>query len=328
LAVLGAHFTLAKIRRLPQLWQYCGKKEAIMWRDSGRGFLLVSAVAMALAACSKSGQGGVPSADAVAGSTAPSLSTTASAEAAPGGEPAGLGGRVAIPVSLPKMAYVFDYSFRLPGKDIPTLQQKHADMCEAMGSYNCQIVSLTGSGEEGEYQTGKLELSVVSDRARGFGAQLAAAATSAGGERVAANIQGEDVSKQMIDTEARLRSRVALRDRLLDVVKTRKGTVAELVEAERNVAAVNEEIDQATSWLKEMKGRVAYSRVVVNYESASPIAGSFLAPVRAAFGSLGAILGGLAAVLIWLLAIGGPIAALVWGFRRVQRRWRPTEIEA
>jgi hypothetical protein len=194
-----------------------------------------------------------------------------------------------------------------------------------MGPYNCQIVSLSSNGEEGEYRTGKLELSVVADKARGFGASLAAAATNAGGEQVAANIEGEDVSKQMVDTEARLRSRVILRDRLLEVVRTRKGTVAELVEAERNVAAVNEEIDQANSWLKEMKGRVAYSKVVVNYESATPMAGRFLTPVREAFGSLGSIFGLLAAIAIVLAAIGGPIGLAAWAFRRLRQRLAPAE---
>jgi hypothetical protein len=165
----------------------------------------------------------------------------------------------------------------------------------------------------------------VADKARGFGASLAAAATNAGGEQVAANIEGEDVSKQMVDTEARLRSRVILRDRLLEVVRTRKGTVAELVEAERNVAAVNEEIDQANSWLKEMKGRVAYSKVVVNYESATPMAGRFLTPVREAFGSLGSIFGLLAAIAIVLAAIGGPIGLAAWAFRRLRQRLAPAE---
>jgi len=298
-----------------------------MWRDSGRGFLLVSAAALALAACSE-GQHDeqARSADAAADSAPADVSEAKAGEPAPGGDLAGLGDRVAIPVSLPKMAYVFDYGFRLPGKDIPALEQKHADMCEAMGPYSCQIVSLTSNGEEGEYQTGKLELSVASDKARGFGALLSAAATSAGGEQIAANIEGEEVSKQMVDTEARLRSRAALRDRLLDVVKTRKGTVAELVEAERNVATVNEEIDQANSWLKEMKGRVAYSRVMVNYESAEPAAGRFLAPVRGAIGSLGSIFGVLAAIAILLAAIGGPIGLAVWGWRRLRRRLTPAEV--
>jgi len=297
-----------------------------MWRDSSKGFVLASLTALALAACSEAEHGDAPANGGAADTASATVSEAKPAEPAPSGDLQGLEDRVAIPVSLPKMAYVFDYGFRLPGKDIPALEQKHADMCEAMGPYNCQTVSLTSSGQEGENRTGKLELSVVSERARGFGALLSAAATSAGGEQIAANIEGEEVSKQMVDTEARLRSRVALRDRLLDVVKTRKGTVAELVDAERNVAAVNEEIDQANSWLKEMKGRVAYSKVVVNYESAEPYADGFIAPVRGALDSLGSIFGFLAAIAIMLAAIGGPIGAAVWGYRRLRRRLAATEL--
>jgi hypothetical protein len=298
-----------------------------MWRGSGKGFVLASVAVMALAACDKASDGSTSSAaaDDVAGSTADGGNRTAAGPAGttPNGELSAPGESAPIPVSLPKMAYVFDYGFRLPGKDILALEQKHADMCEAMGPYTCQIVSLTSSGAEDEYQTGKLELSVASDKARGFGALLTAAATSAGGEQIAASIKGDDVSKQVVDTEARLRSRIALRDRLLDVVKTRKGTVAELVEAENNVAAVNEEIDQANSWLKETKGRVAYSKVVVSYESAEPVAGRFLGPVRGAIGSLGSIFGVLAALTILAGAIGGPIALALWLIGRLRRRLVP-----
>jgi hypothetical protein len=286
---------------------------------------LVSVAALALAACSEASDMNGAAHDESATASAPAGdAATQPDDSAPSGDIEGLADRAEIPVSLPKMAYVFNYGFRLPGKDIPALEQKHADMCEAMGPYSCQIVSLTSSGEKGEDQRGKLELSVVSDKARGFGALLSAAATSAGGKQVEANIQGEEVSKQIVDTEARLRSRIALRDRLMDVLKTHKGSVSDLVEAEGNVAAVNEEIDQANSWLKEMKGRVAYSRVVLNYESSEPFTGSFMAPVRGAVGSLGSIFGVLAALLVWLLAIGGPIGAGIWGFRRLQRRWAPS----
>ena len=293
-----------------------------MWRDSGRGFILAGVTALALAACSEAGD------NKSAGETEspPALDLAApAADAAPTGELAALGDRASIPVSLPKMAYVFDYGFRLPGKDIAALEQKHADMCEAMGPYNCQIVSLSTTGEEDEEITGKLELAVVSDKARAFGGKLADSAKSAGGEQISATIEGEDLSKQMVDTDARLKTRVALRDRLLEVLKTRKGTVAELVEAERGVAQVNEEIDQAKSWLQEMKGRVSFSRVVVDYQSAGPAAGSFLAPVRGAVGSLGSIFGVLAAIAILMIAVGGPIGLIVWGYRRLRRRWTPAE---
>ena len=190
-----------------------------MWRDSGRGFMLAGVTALALAACSEAGDN--KSASGEADST-PALGAAAPpADAAPTGELAALAERAAIPVSLPKMAYVFDYGFRLPGKDIAALEQKHADMCEAMGPYGCQIVSLSTTGEEDEDITGKLELAVVSDKARAFGGKLSESAKSAGGEPVSATIAGEDLSKQMVDTDARLKTRIALRDRLLEVLKTR-----------------------------------------------------------------------------------------------------------
>lgn len=292
-----------------------------MWHVSGRRFGLMGAALLALGACSEASDGNIAARDETATAAAPSGQGSArskgSAQAADPAE---------IPVSLPKMAYVFDYGFRLPGRVIPALEQKHADMCEAMGPYGCQIVSLSSNGEEGEYLTGKLELAVAADKARSFGARLAEAAKSAGGHQVSATIEGEDLSKQMVDTEARLRSRIALRDRLMEVLNTRKGSVAELVEAERGVAAVNEEIDQATSWLKEMKGRVVFSRVVVNYKSSSPVAGSFLSPVRTAVGSLGSIFGLLAALAIVLLAVGGPIALFAWAVRRLRRRFAPPQM--
>jgi hypothetical protein len=293
-----------------------------MWRDSRRS-LVLAGMAVALAACSEASDN--QGAGAPAGSAAEANLADAASDTAPTGELASLGDRATIPVSLPKMAYVFAYGFRLPGKDIAALEQTHADMCEAMGPYGCQIVSLSTTGKEDEEITGKLELAVVSDKARAFGGKLAESAKSAGGEQLSATIEGEDLSKQMVDTDARLKTRIALRDRLLEVLKTRKGTVAELVEAERGVAQVNEEIDQARSWLQEMKGRVSFSRVVVNYESTSPAVGSFLAPVRGALGSLGSILGGLVAILIMLAAIGGPLALAFWLFRRARRRWAPVE---
>ena len=111
--------------------------------------------------------------------------------------------------------------------------------------------------------------------------------------------------------------------RLMDVLRTRNGKVSELVEAERSVAQVNEEIDQARSWLKEMQGRVAYSTVTVRYESRAMVASDFLGPVTGALGSLGSILGFIVAALIMLGAIALPIGAAVWGGRAIRRRMAP-----
>ena len=240
----------------------------------------------------------------------------------PGDVLAPLPDRPDIPVTLPKMSYVFDYGFRLAGEAIAPLQQQHADMCEAQGPYACRIISLSRTGEDEDEITGQLQLAVASDKARGFGAMLTDAAEAADAESFRANIQGEDLSKSIVDTQARVRSRIALRDRLMEVLRTRRGTVEELVEAERNVATVNEEIDQAQSWLKEQEGRVAFSRMTLSYESATPGA-SFLKPVEGALGSLGAIFGGLAAILIVLGALAVPVLAGVFGVRALRRGLKP-----
>ena len=287
---------------------------------------MTCAGALALAACSEAGD------EAASYETAEADSAMAEAVADSAAEPAigtlaSLDSRPDIPATLPKIAYVFDYAFRLPGDDIAALQQRHADLCEAQGPYTCRILSMSHSGEEGEYASGALNLAVASDKARAFGGKLAEAAESAGGEQVAATIEGEDLSKAMVDTEAHLRTRVVLRDRLLEVLQTRRGTVAELVEAERGVARVNEEIDQARSWLAEMKGRVAFSRVEIAYKSSAPAAGAFLEPIRGAVGSLGTIFGTMVAVLIVLGAIGGPLVLGALGARRLRRRLFPAPAE-
>lgn len=287
---------------------------------------MTCAGALALAACSEAG-------DEQASYEEASTDAAMAESVADAGEPGtaaltALDARPDIPASLPKIAYVFDYGFRLPGNEIAALQQRHADLCEVQGPYTCRILSMSHSGEEGEYAAGSLQLAVAADKARVFGAKLGEEARSAGGEQTAATIEGEDLSKALVDTEARLRSRIVLRDRLLEVLRTRKGTVAELVEAERGVAQVNEEIDQARSWLEEMKGRVAFSRIEIAYESSAPAAGAFLEPIRGALGLLGGILGTLVAILIVLAAIGGPLVLAAFGVNRLRRRMRPEPAEA
>jgi len=254
--------------------------------------------------------------------------TDAVAEAAPGdGGVVALPTRPEIPVSLPQMAYAFDYGFRLAGDAIAPLQQQHADMCEAQGPYVCRIISMTRTGEEEDEIAGQLQLAVASDKARGFGALLTASAEAADAEAFRANINGEDESKSIVDTQAQIRSRIALRDRLMEVLRTRRGKVEELVEAERQVAAVNQEIDQAQSWLREQQGRVAFSTMTLSYESATP-GGSFLRPIEDAVGSLGAIFGTIVAFVILLGSFVVPILAGIFGIRALRRKYALPAAEA
>lgn len=225
-----------------------------------------------------------------------------------------------IPVNLPQLAYVYDFRWRMAADAIGGLQRRHATLCEQQGPGVCQILGMTKTGElEGEV-AGQLEMAVATRQARAFGALLEDEALDAGAEQVAAEIASEELSKQLVDTEARLEARTELRDRLKEVLRTRKGSVEDLIEAERSVAAVNEEIDQARSWLKEMEGRVAYSRVTVHYETGTPVARDFLGPVSGALGSLGTIFGWIVALLILVGAVALPAGGVWWANRAIRRR--------
>lgn len=231
-------------------------------------------------------------------------------------------------VSLPMLAYVYDFAFRMPGDDIGKLQRRHADLCEQQGPASCQIVGMSKSGEQGDEVTGMLQLAVATRHARAFGALLEKEAGDSGAEQVSAEISAEELSKQIVDTEAHLRARTELRDRLMEVLRTRQGDVRELVEAERSVARVNQEIDQARSWLKEMQGRVAFSRVTVRYETGMPVGNDFMRPIASVVGSLGSIFGYVIAALIALGAVALPVGGVVWAGRRINRRFSRSESAA
>lgn len=188
---------------------------------------------------------------------------------------------------------------------------------------SCRVLGMELSGDRSRDDLrGALQLAVAAGQARALGALIEDEAEDAGAEQLAANINSDEVSKQIVDTEARIRAREELRDRLMDVLRTRKGSVKELVEAERSVAQVNEEIDQARSWLAETNGRVAFSRVDLEYTSGAATTGAFMAPVNDALGSIGGILGTIVAALIVMLAIvlplGGIAAAAAWLRRKLR----------
>lgn len=224
-----------------------------------------------------------------------------------------------IPVSNLQIAYSYEYGYRVSATKIPEVQKQHSAYCEKLGSDICRVINLRRSGDEANYAYAMLHLEVAASKAKSFGTSLADIVEKAGGYESSTSIEGEDLSKQIVDTEARLRSRELLSQRLTELLRTRSGSVEELVKAERAVTEVNEEIDKARSWLKEMKGRIAFSKVIVNYESNSPGAGSFSAPIRSAWNNMSSMLGSSIGALITILTVTLPwifVVALMIYLRR------------
>lgn len=237
------------------------------------------------------------------------------------------GDQDAIKVAMPRIAYVYNFSFELPPEAIAPVIQRHISACDRLGPARCRILDMRSDARNGKATGGSLKLVVEAGRARAFGASLGAAATAEGGRQSSSGIEAEDLSKQIVDTEARLRAKQALADRLMSLLKNRNGPVAELVAAERSVAAVQEEIDAAQSWLAEARGRVAMSTFELTYQADRATGEGFWEPLRESLRDIGVFFGRSLAMLImlaatllpWLVFGGGIFFAVRWLRRRFRR---------
>jgi len=75
---------------------------------------------------------------------------------------------------------------------------------------------------------------------------------------------GEDVSERVRDIEARLTNSRNTEKRLTEVLRTRTGDVADVLEVEREIARVREEIERMDAERNDLERRVAYATITLN----------------------------------------------------------------
>lgn len=227
-----------------------------------------------------------------------------------------------IQVAVPRIAYVYKLGFLAPGSAIGSLQDRHVALCDKLGAARCQVVGMERSSAEAGYASGTLKLRVESGLARRFLDQLGKAAEGVGGRTVDTTIDAEDVSKQIVDANARIAQRTLLVQRLTEILRTRQGSVGDLVAAERAVAEAQEELDQAKGWLSELSTRVALSNIDISYNARSPDTGGFVERVGDTLADSGGVfVSGLTALLTMLIFLV-PWAILFVPLGLVLRGWR------
>lgn len=143
---------------------------------------------------------------------------------------------------------------------------------------------------------------------------------------------GDDVTEQVVDLEARLANHRNTERRLNEVLKNRTGRVADVLEVEREIARVREEIERLDGQRSTLEDRVSYATITLQIReerraslgAASPaltdrLRNALVDGVRAAYESiLGAALIGLRVappLLLW-------IALLWWPARKAVRLLR------
>jgi hypothetical protein len=75
------------------------------------------------------------------------------------------------------------------------------------------------------------------------------------------NIRTEDVAKQFVDLESRLKTKREVQERYKEILRTRTGKIEELLSAEKQIGELQEEIEAAVSKINFLKDQVAYSTI-------------------------------------------------------------------
>ena len=227
------------------------------------------------------------------------------------------------PAPVLYLAYSYAMELEIPSERLASVMDRHVQACQAAGPRRCQLISSTRSGDPESYMEGYLSLRGEPAWLNTFKSGMEQEADAAGGRVVSEKTNSEDLTRQIVDTEARLRAQTALRDRLQELLRSRPGRLADLLEVERELARVQSEIDSVQSALAVMRTRVAMSELNLQYRSALRAVGSHtFEPLRQAFANfLGVVAGGFAAI-VYVIAALIPFAIVFIPLGWLLMRWR------
>jgi hypothetical protein len=219
----------------------------------------------------------------------------------------------------PMLALGYKLGLVVPADQVRPLMESHQEACERAGADQCQVLSASASAEGDDKTAAALELRATPAWMRVFRTRAEADAKDLGGRIDEAATDSDDLSTQVVDTEAAQRTRAAERARLAQLMQRRTSNLQDTLAVEQEITRVQGEMDQAASELAAMQTRIVMQTVTVAYASpavASPKGAS--APLQAAErGFMGNVYGGLAALLTmasFLLPfalVGAPIAWLI-----------------
>lgn len=232
-------------------------------------------------------------------------------------------------VAGPRIAYSYSITYAFDRRTVAQVQGQQLALCRQLGPARCLVVksTLSAAGPDDHIVSDQAVLLVDARLAGKMNQRLDALAISGGAKLANRQVEAEDVTQQVIDTDARVLAKQALAERLLAIIKSGKGKVGELVEAERAYATTQEELDAARGEQAALSQRVAMSRVTIDYSFDDTPGGR--SPVRASLATAGdtlaksvaALVTAIVAALPWLIAGAIVVALLRWVRRKLGWRW-------
>ncbi|HEY2658364.1 MAG TPA: DUF4349 domain-containing protein [Caulobacteraceae bacterium] len=232
--------------------------------------------------------------------------------------------------AVPQLAYSYDYALTVPARRLADLEHQHERACQSAGPAICQILG-SDMNKSGDDVTGAhLLLRAAPAWISRFRQSVDGQTRGAGGSVTSSKVESEDLSRSIVDSEAAVRARTTLRDRLQKLLAERPGKLSDVIEAERELAKVQGELDASQSELAVMRARIDMSDLTLEYISTEVIApGGGGRPLQQAFATFFSNMVGMFSLIVTffsfalpVLVVFIPIAWLAWRYRP-RRKLKP-----
>lgn len=205
------------------------------------------------------------------------------------------------------IAYSHNLGLTLPRGGVDPMMAAHTAACRAAGTNTCIVINSNIYSQEEDYASGNLSIRATPDWIDTFMSSVEADTESAGGEITQRSTNAEDLTRQIIDTGARLDAQKTLQGRLLGLLERRDGELGELLQIERELARVTGDIESIEAQLKTLRLRVSMSSLTIGYQTKVPaFSGSRENPLGEAFGDFFYNLSSAIAAVITAFAVGLP----------------------
>ncbi|SIN59610.1 protein of unknown function [Parasphingorhabdus marina DSM 22363] len=171
--------------------------------------------------------------------------------------------------TMPDFTYVHAYRFEGSGKDIGKMQDAHVAACDDMGPQQCRLANFHQNLDGLAGVEASLEFYVATDRIRDLARQMTDIARELGGERVEANINGTNATRQLDQAQLRMQELLAQKARLQAIIDDRRTTSADRQSARGQLATLTTSLNASQRDLDNVASELGFTRLDASYSSIS-----------------------------------------------------------
>lgn len=142
--------------------------------------------------------------------------------------------------------------------------------------------------------------------------------------------ESDDKTAEVIDVEARIKNLEALRKRVLDLLEKRAGNLKEMLEAEKQLAETQSQLDSINGQRRALARQTDMVRVEIELQSESfRVEGSWIAPVADAAKESGhTLMLSIGALMMFVVTVAPWALVFFVVFFPLRRAWRKRKLKA